>query len=136
MSGFDYFKTCLVDKFGVIDGRARRSEYWYFVLFNAIITYSLQGIGLLSDIPALYIISIVVSIALLIPGLTAAVRRLHDINKSGWNYLWVFTGIGAFVVLYWLAQDSQHGPNNYGPNPKGLGNENSRIGDQLTEDMV
>ena len=120
----------------MFDGRARRSEYWYFVLFNAIITYSLQGIGLLLDIPAMFMISILVSIVLLIPGLTALVRRLHDVGKSGWNYLWVFTIIGAFAVLYWLVQDSQHGPNNYGPNPKGLGNENTRIGDQLTEDMV
>ena len=108
------------------NGRARRKEYWMFFLFNAIIvailslidrftgTYSLEwGSGLLSG---LY------SIAVLIPGLAVAARRLHDVGKSGWMLLIAFIPIiGAIWLLVLFVTDSDPGNNKYGPNPKGVG---------------
>lgn len=105
-------------------GRARRAEYWYFVLFNVLISIVLgivdgmvglkteQGVGMLG---ALY------SVAILIPSIAVGVRRLHDTGKTGWLLLVAFIPcIGAFILLYFFIQDSQPGPNQYGPNPKGL----------------
>ena len=108
------------------NGRARRKEYWMFFLFNMIIvailslidrftgTYSLEwGSGLLSGI---------YSIAVLIPGLAVAARRLHDVGKSGWMLLIAFIPIiGAIWLLVLFVTDSDPGSNKYGPNPKAVG---------------
>lgn len=136
MSGFDYFKKCVFENYANFEGRARRSEYWYFTLFNAIIGYFIQALGLVLESPIFMILSIIVSFALFLPALSVMARRLHDIDKSGWNFLWVITIVGIFVVLYWLVQDSQYGPNKYGQNPKGIGNDTNKIDDQLTEELV
>ena len=69
---------------------------------------------LLPDIP-IYIYGLV----WLLPGLAVAVRRLHDIGKSGWNLLWILLPIvGAIMLIYWCCQDSQVGENKWGANPK------------------
>lgn len=104
-------------------GRARRKEYWMFVLINMIIAFALglldgllgfydsqAGIGLLSG---LYMLGIV------IPSLAVAVRRLHDTGRSGWWLLIVLVPlIGGLVLLVFLVLDSEPGTNQYGPNPK------------------
>ena len=104
-------------------GRARRKEFWYFVLFNIIVSFILgfvdgilgladkqSGIGLLGG---LYLL------AVLIPSLAIEVRRLHDTNRSGWFILIAFIPIiGGFILLYFLVQDSNPSENKYGPNPK------------------
>ena len=117
-------------------GRARRSEYWYFVLFNVIfsiaamlidrmlgttIVMNLEGYGA-TPLPYGYIY-IIFSLVMLIPGLAVSVRRLHDIGKSGWFILIClipFVGFIWFLVL--ACTDSNVGINEYGPNPKGVGN--------------
>jgi len=58
------------------------------------------------------------TLALLVPGTAITVRRLHDVGRSGWWFLIAFTGIGAFVLLYWYLQDSHSGSNSWGANPK------------------
>ena len=103
-------------------GRARRQAYWMFALFNtiAIVLVSVAdsvlgytgpyGFGLLSTIYGL---------AVFLPGLALAVRRLHDTGRSGW---WMFIGlvplVGFIVLLVFFVTDSQPGSNPYGPNPK------------------
>ena len=104
-------------KYAVFDGRARRQEYWMFVLFNIIISIVL---GILEAIvPVLRFLVILYGLALIVPSLAVAVRRLHDTNRSGW---WVLISlipiIGAILLLVWLVMDSQPGENKYGPNPK------------------
>ncbi|MCQ2244512.1 MAG: DUF805 domain-containing protein [Bacteroidaceae bacterium] len=99
------------------NGRARRQEFWMFVLFNMIIGVVLSVIdsviGTGSLIGGLY------SLAVLLPSLGVSVRRLHDIGKSGWNCLWAFLPIvGAILLLVWCAKDGQPGDNQWGPNPK------------------
>ena len=110
-------------KYAVFSGRSRRKEYWYYVLFVAIISIVLNildgllgtyersaGVGLLSTI---------FSLAVLIPSIAVSVRRLHDIDRTGW---WVLISlvpiIGWIVLLVFHVQDSTPGTNRYGPNPK------------------
>ena len=98
-------------------GRANRPEFWYFTLFSTIISFifslidtqflgtSMSETGLIGGIYAL--ISI-------IPSLSVTIRRLHDVNKSGWNLLWSLTVIGILYVLYLEIKKGDDGPNNYG----------------------
>lgn len=107
----------VLKKYAVFSGRARRKEYWMFVLWNFIIGFI---IGLLSTfIEALLLLYWLYLLAILIPSVAVAVRRLHDTNHSGW---WWFIGfipiVGTIILIVFLAQDSQPGENQYGPNPK------------------
>lgn len=116
-----WYLKVLQDYF-TFSGRARRKEYWYFVLFHTILLFALgfldaalgtmaaDGTGLLSSLYAL---------AVLIPGIAVSVRRLHDIGRSGWWLLIVFIPIiGAIVLLVFHVLDSEPGENRFGPNPK------------------
>lgn len=98
-----YFK-CL-KQYVDFSGRARRKEYWMFVLFNLIVFYVLFIVDYLIGTKIPYngsqigIISSVYSLAVFLPGLAVTVRRLHDIGKSGWKILWIplFTIVGAII---------------------------------------
>ena len=102
-------------------GRARRSEYWYWVLFYIIIGViaSLLDRAVFNSTNSWF--SYIVGLALFLPGLAVAVRRLHDTSRSGW---WVLIGlipvIGAIILIVFYVQDS-HGDNQYGPSPKAVG---------------
>ena len=113
----------VLNKYAVFEGRARRKEYWFFVLFNILISIALgivdrvtgsfdplSGVGLLGGLYA---------IALIVPGLAVTVRRLHDTNRSGW---WVLLPlipiIGGLVLFYFLVLDSNPNSNEYGDSPK------------------
>ena len=104
----------VLKKYAVFEGRSRRSEFWYFVLFNFIISVVLSiidraigttnaGSGLLDG---LY------SLAVFIPSIAVGIRRMHDTNRSGW---WILLPI---VNLVFWAEDSNPGDNKYGANPK------------------
>jgi uncharacterized membrane protein YhaH (DUF805 family) len=104
-------------------GRARRTEYWMFVLFNfifIIIATILDNIlGLTFGALPYGVFYLLYALAVLIPGLAVAVRRLHDIGKSGWMILISLIPIvGAIWLLVLLVTDSNPGENEYGPNPK------------------
>ena len=115
-------KTCF-SKYATFSGRARRSEYWYFCLFDWLITGILTGMGYALNSKVLLGVSSIASLALIIPMLAVAVRRLHDIGKSGWFYLFFLIPlVGGIILLVWFCTDSAPGPNMYGPNPKGIGN--------------
>ena len=113
----------VLKKYAVFSGRARRKEYWFFVLFNIIIGLVLgfidgvigsasaeAGVGLLYGIYTL---------AILIPSIAVGVRRLHDTDRSGW---WLLIGliplIGAIVLLVFMVQGGKPGANQYGADPK------------------
>lgn len=97
-------------------GRARRSEYWYFVLFNIVFATFLEFLG--SLIPILSWLSILFGIAVIVPGLAVAFRRLHDTGRSGAFLLLALIPLVSLVVVFWCCQDSQPGTNQYGPCPK------------------
>jgi uncharacterized membrane protein YhaH (DUF805 family) len=113
----------VLKKYAVFEGRARRSEYWFFVLFNLLITIALifidafmatmdpqVGIGVLSG---LY------SLGVLIPSISVLVRRLHDTNRSGWWFLLAFVPLLNLVLLVFMFLDGTAGDNDYGRDPKG-----------------
>ena len=108
-------------------GRARRKECWMFTLFNAIIILALVlitvmmqfvttvGAGIFAFLYVAYLL------ATLIPGLAVAVRRLHDVGKSGWWYLIGFVPlVGVILLIVWFCTDGQPGENKWGANPKGI----------------
>lgn len=106
-------------KYAVFTGRARRSEYWYFVLFNGLAMLPLYLFGLLMEVEILLVLYFLYAIVALIPSLAVAVRRLHDTGRSGWNYFMALIPIvGPFILLFYLAEDGVPGENKYGPNPK------------------
>ena len=110
----------VIKKYAEFSGRSRRAEYWYFVLIGTIISYALSfGVSFTIGEAASIIVSVLYSLALLLPSLAVAVRRLHDIGKSGW---WIFISlvpvIGAIWLIILLASDSNPESNIYGPNPK------------------
>lgn len=111
----DWYLTVL-KKYAVFEGRARRKEYWMFFLFNIIISIILGAIAGALKVPFL---AIIYTLAVLIPGLSVSVRRLHDISKSGLWILIVFIPIiGPLVFLVFMVLDSHPGDNQFGPNPK------------------
>jgi len=92
-------KTCFT-KYADFNGRASRSEYWWFFLF---VILASVATSLFSSI-----LSGLISLATLLPSIAAATRRLHDTNRSGWWQLIVLVPIiGFFVILYFLAQESK-----------------------------
>ena len=120
-------------KYAVFTGRSRRSEYWYFQLFNILIGIAiilvfaflggvLAGITGNGEKTAEAIAQLAYSafaLATFLPALGVLIRRLHDTNRSGW---WVLIGlvpfIGGIVLIVFCVEDSQVGSNQYGPNPK------------------
>jgi len=108
----------VLKKYAVFSGRAGRTEYWMFVLFNFIFSLAASLIGMLT-FGILYIVSIVYGLAVFIPSLAVGVRRLHDVGKSGWYLLIILIPIaGPIWFLVLMCTDSQPGDNQYGPNPK------------------
>lgn len=106
-------------KYATFSGRSQRKEYWMFCLFNALIGTILAIIDIALNIKYGGNIVLLYSLAIAIPSIAVAVRRLHDTGRSGW---WIFLGmipiIGSIVLLIFMTQDSQPGANKYGPNPK------------------
>lgn len=100
-------------------GRARRMEYWMFVLFNTIISVVLNILYRTTNLSVFLILSIVYGVAVLIPGLAVAVRRLHDTNRSGfWIFIALVPFVGGIWLLVLLCLGGTPGPNSHGPDPK------------------
>lgn len=104
------------------EGRARRKEYWMFLLFNIIIAIVLgiiDGVLGMRTSSGFGVLGSLYSLAVLLPGIAVAARRLHDIGKSGWWQLIVFIPfIGAIVLIVWYATAGNGGSNQYGADPK------------------
>jgi uncharacterized membrane protein YhaH (DUF805 family) len=99
-------------------GRATRSELWLWVLFTVLAglaTGILDAAVFPSVGPTSSPLNGVFEVATFLPSLALNVRRLHDINRTGWWILIVFTIIGAFVLLYWACKKGTQGPNRFGP---------------------
>ena len=109
--------TTVLQKYCDFNGRARRSEYWWFALAYSILSSVLSALSQNSTI--FMILNLIVALGLLLPSLGVSVRRLHDIGKSGWYLLFALIPVvGAIIVIIWHCKDSQPGENQYGPNPK------------------
>jgi uncharacterized membrane protein YhaH (DUF805 family) len=114
----------VLNKYAEFNGRAGRAEYWYFVLFNFLIIIGLNILSaMFNKIPGLGMMlgatTALYGLAMIIPGLAVAVRRLHDTNRSGWWMLiCLIPLLGAIILIVFMILDSQPGSNQYGPNPK------------------
>ena len=144
----NYYLSVLKN-YATFTGRARRSEYWYFVLFNMIfsivaliIDYFLgttinieQSNGYSSLSIHIGYINLLYGLAMFLPGLAVLVRRLHDVGKSGWFiFICLIPLVGAIWLLVLLCTDSKSGSNQFGPNPKGIGNHDEI--DEIGSDLV
>lgn len=119
--GFGEAIQSVFSKYATFSGRARRSEYWYFVLLQVIVTAVLNGLYSATESVAFSAILVLFDLALLVPSLAVCWRRLHDIGKSGGYYFFILIPlVGWILLLVWMCQDSQPGANQYGPNPKGM----------------
>lgn len=113
----------VLKQYADFSGRARRKEYWMFVLFNmifAIVAAILDNVlGIAMEGTGYGPLYGIYALAVLIPGLAVAVRRLHDVGKSGWMILIALIPlVGAIWLLVLLVTDSNPGKNQYGQNPK------------------
>ena len=120
----DYYKSVLKN-YANFEGRARRSEYWYYTLMNIIIVVALEilaGVcGMASSVLTIIVglLLVIYALGTLVPSIAVMVRRLHDVGKSGWWYFIALIPIvGAIWLLVLLCTDSQPGSNEYGMNPK------------------
>ena len=132
--GFQEAVRTVLSKYIVIEGRARRAEYWYFVLFGligGIIFGALDGI--LFGGSEMTPISSLFSLALFIPSITVGIRRLHDRDMSGWWMLLVFVPfIGAIALLVIFVLRGTDGANRFGPDPLGSGGDDWSAPDEST----
>ena len=106
-------------KYAVFKGRARRKEYWVFMLINTTVIAILMIIEAVTGIKDIYSISDLYGLVVAIPVSAVATRRLHDTGRSGWwQFLILVLVIGWIPLLIWLLKESDDGDNKYGPNPK------------------
>jgi len=118
-SPIDYYILAF-QKYAQFSGRATRSEYWWFYLVNLAVTLLLAIIESVFSIP-LTLLSTIYLFASIVPSLSIQVRRLHDVDKSGWYIL-----LNLLIIIGWIwllvlnILDSTPGDNKYGPNPKGV----------------
>jgi uncharacterized membrane protein YhaH (DUF805 family) len=112
-------------RYAVFDGRARRKEYWFFILFYIIFALALVFVdgmtGTYNEEYGVGVLSGFFILAMLIPNISVAVRRLHDTDRSGW---WILISliplIGGIWFLVLMVLDGTPGQNQYGPDPKGV----------------
>lgn len=113
------YYTDVLKKYAIFSGRARRKEYWMFVLWNAVIGLILTFPIVLTKNTALAFVAIIYFLAVLVPYLALLARRIHDINLTAW---WMLVGIipsvGQIVIFVFSVIPGTPGDNNYGPDPK------------------
>jgi len=101
------------------NGRSRRSEYWYFLLFNLLVAVLLGfADGVLRKIVGFGMLGMLYSLVVLVPGIAVSIRRLHDTDRSGWWLLLALVPLVGLVLIWFMAEDSHGGTNRYGHDPK------------------
>ena len=112
----EWYLKVVKDNYANFNGRASRQEYWMFYLFNMIFFI---GLIVIKTVLGVAFLSMIYSLAVFIPGLSAGIRRLHDVNKSGWFLLIsLIPLVGGIWLIVLLASKSNPGENQYGAEPK------------------
>ena len=110
--------------YATFSGRSTRAEYWWFFLFNVLVSLVTGTIDSVVFGVGQNALGTIAWLALIIPNIAIAVRRSHDIGKSGWWVLWQFFGWCLFIIpglIMWLlfrTRQGDTGPNKYGPDPR------------------
>ena len=123
------FHRVIKEKYATFDGRASRSEYWWFTLGNVLLSLVVEFVFGIFDMGETAIS--IYSIFIFIPSIAVSVRRLHDIGKSGWYYLvfavslflmawfsFLMMLLAFLLFLYWVCKASEQGPNRFGEQPE------------------
>jgi len=115
-------------RYADFQGRSGRKEYWMFLLFQMVVSIALNIVsfigasmdsGLIAGVGT--VLAAVFALAMFIPNISVFVRRLHDIDKSGWQLLWAFLPIvGAIILLVFMVKPGTNGSNRFGPAPAPL----------------
>lgn len=114
MTYIEAVKTCM-RKYIDFSGRAARSEFWWFILFTIIVGFVLGFLAGLTGNNSVMAIAQLIPLIFVLPTIAVAVRRLHDIDKSGWFYLLILIPIvGPILLIYWFVQPGTVGPNRFG----------------------
>ena len=114
----DWFIDCITKNYVNFSGRARRKEYWMYILFTIIVTFFIVMLDISLGLDS--IVTTIYALAIIFPTLAVSVRRLHDINKSGWWLLLKLVPFGGIILLIFFLMDSTSGFNQYGQYPKKL----------------
>ena len=120
MSFTEAVRTCLKEKYYNFNDRAQRSEYWWFALFACGVTIVLSVLDnlIFNNASGYGIFSTIWGFAILLPYLGVGVRRLHDLDKSGWWLLISFIPVIGFIILvFWFIQQGTRGQNRFGADP-------------------
>ena len=115
----EWYKKVVLENYANFNGRARRAEYWWFTLANIIVSVVFQVID---SVIGMAILGTIYGLAVLVPGIAVAIRRMHDVGKSGWFIL---------IPIYNLilaCTEGDKGPNEYGPDPKNQYDEVNKLG--------
>jgi uncharacterized membrane protein YhaH (DUF805 family) len=109
----------VLKKYTLFTGRARRSEYWYFVLFNLVAGIVLAMLdAAIRKITGFGPLGMLYALAVLVPGIAVSIRRLHDTDRSGWWLLLGLVPLVGLVLIVFLVEDSMASTNRFGQNPK------------------
>ena len=115
--GFGQAIAACLSKYADFQGRAARPEYWWFALFNALVSIVASIVD--KDVIGVPVVQAIVALALIVPTVAVAVRRLHDTNRSGWWLLIaVIPLIGGVALLVWFCLRGTEGDNRFGPAPQ------------------
>ena len=120
----EWYLKVVRDNYANFEGRARRKEYWMFVLFNILFAIATGIVGvILAKITGIEILAVVFYaiyiLAIIIPSIAVGVRRLHDTNKSGWLYLIsLIPFVGGIILLVFFVTEGTQGDNDFGSDPK------------------
>lgn len=111
------WKLVVLERFAKFDGRAGRAEFWWFVLANLVVYVALAILMAIADI--FIILYIGYGLAMIVPSIAVAIRRLHDTDKSGWMLLLgLIPFVGAILLIVFYAAEGTNGPNQYGAGPE------------------
>ena len=112
-------------RYADFQGRSGRKEYWMFLLFQIMVSIAVNLVsfigasmdsGLVAGLAA--VVAGVFGLAMFIPGIAVSARRMHDIDKSGWQLLWSFLPlVGLIILIIFMAKQGTTGPNRFGPAP-------------------
>ena len=112
---WQYFVECLTTKFCCAKGRARRKEYFGFILFQTLFSYLINFLGIATgEIELFSVFSFIYSLIIIFPSFGVTIRRLHDINMSGW---WLLTVVIPMVTVFFKSDMKE---NKYGSIPEGV----------------
>ncbi len=122
MNFIESIKSCFI-RYTDFSGRSMRSEYWNFAVFIIVLSFvadfldvKIAGVPYL-DYYGFGTLTIILTIVTIVPSIAVSIRRLHDINKSGWWLLLALTVIGMIPLMYWAYLKGDEKENRFGKNP-------------------